>query len=67
MPNNCFFMPTPQKRPKMPNYDVHAKQLQKRPNFRNLALKMPTWQPWCRRTVKIVLYSVLIKVARYFV
>jgi len=35
----------------MQNYDVHAKQhflmpnQVKRPNFWNLALKMPTWQP----------------------
>ena len=31
---------------KMPDYDVHAKPLQKRPNFWNLALTMRTWQPW---------------------
>ena len=49
----CFFMPTPSKKAKqLPNYDVHAKPLSKRPNFWNLALKMPTWQPWLPDTKK---------------
>jgi len=44
---------TIKKAKKMPKYDVHAKRhffmpnhFKKRPNFWNLALKMPTWQPW---------------------
>jgi len=40
----------------MPNYDAYAKQFfscktaSKKPNFCNLALKMPAWQPcnWIR-------------------
>jgi len=49
-----FFLPKPPKKAKnMPNYDVHGCQAAfshvkppyKRPKFRNLALKMPTWQP----------------------
>jgi len=45
-------LPTPSKQAEnMPNHDVHAKHNFfmpnnfKRPNFWNLALKMPTWQP----------------------
>jgi len=51
----CFFMTTHQKRPKNAKLwrtcqtpFFHAKQLLKRPNFRNLAVKMPTWQSWSK-------------------
>ena len=50
----CFFVPTAskkgQKNAKLwrtcQTMFFHAKQLQKRPNFWNLAIKMPTWQHW---------------------
>jgi len=49
----CLFMLTPSKKAKkcqtmtyVANTIFHAKQLQRRPNFWNLALKMPTRQPW---------------------
>jgi len=52
MPNNVSSCQHHQKRPKNAKLwrtcqtpFFHAKQLQKRPNFWNLALKMPTWQP----------------------
>jgi len=55
MLNNVLSCQHHQKRPKNAKLGrtcktplFHAKPLQKRPNFWNLALKMPTWQSWSR-------------------
>jgi len=61
-----FHANTIKKGQKMPNYDVHAKHhfftkpLHKKPNFWNLALKMPTWQPLLFAVYCYVVYPIFV-------